>query len=224
MEDCPIILTTKQSFLLQKNSKMACLHKFHNYLNLERLNFEPTTLIVGTFNPEWPEGNYAEWFYGRTDNNYFWDLLPGMFRDEGLRNQNHVEWKTYCRTRKVALTDLISSIDDADLQIEKHRKILGKYTDSAIASKFRQQVPNPIVPLLQAIPTIKAVYLTTTINTGLWQNLWNPVEEYSNVNKLWCRKLMTPSKGARFFMTKGLGIKMPVFIYNDWETKWRYHT
>jgi len=47
---------------------MACNHKFIEYLNLENLDFEPTTLIVGTFNPEWPAGNQAEWFYGRTHN------------------------------------------------------------------------------------------------------------------------------------------------------------
>lgn len=29
---------------------MACTHKFHQYLNLNNLDFEPTTLIVGTFN------------------------------------------------------------------------------------------------------------------------------------------------------------------------------
>ncbi len=201
---------------------MACQHKFFDYLQLQRLDdLEPKILIVGTFNPEWPEGNYAEWFYGRTDNNYFWDLLPRMFGNNGLRNQNHAAWKTYCRTHEIALTDLISSIDDADIQIEEHRKILGEYTDSAIASKFKQQISNPIVPLLQANPSIESVYLTTTINIGLWQNLWNPVEQYCNQNNLWCKKLMTPSKGARFFMTKGSGITLPDFIYNDWNTKWR---
>lgn len=201
---------------------MACQHKFYNYLQLQRLNdFKPKILIVGTFNPEWPEGNYAEWFYGRTDNNYFWDLLPRMFGENELRNQNHVNWKTYCRTRKIALTDLISSIDDAEIEKEKHREVLQKYTDSALASKFKLQIENPIVPLLQANPSIESVYLTTTINSGLWQSLWTPVDHYCAQQNIWCKKLMTPSKGARFFMTKDSGIKMPDFIYNDWYTKWR---
>jgi hypothetical protein len=201
---------------------MACQHKFYDYLQLQRLDdFKPEILIVGTFNPEWPEGNYAEWFYGRTDNNYFWDLLPRMFGDSGLRNQDHFNWKTYCRTQKVALTDLILSIDDAEIKIEVHKNILGKYTDTAIASKFKQQVPNPIVPLLQANPSIKSVYLTTTNNSRFWQNLWNPVEQYCTQQNLWCKKLMTPSKGARFFMTKGSGFAMSDFIYNDWNAKWR---
>lgn len=41
---------------------MACRHKFIDYLNLDNLDFDPTTLIVGTFNPEWPDGNHAECF------------------------------------------------------------------------------------------------------------------------------------------------------------------
>jgi hypothetical protein len=38
---------------------MACIHKFKNFLRLEKLDFKPETLIVSTFNPAWPEGNYA---------------------------------------------------------------------------------------------------------------------------------------------------------------------
>lgn len=137
-----------------------------------------------------------------------------MFGDSELRNKNHVNWKTYCRTRKIALTDLIYGIDEAE--IEKHRKILGKYTDFELASKFKLQVENPVVPLLQANPSIESVYLTTTINSGLWQRLWTPVDHYCAQQNIWCKKLITPSKGARFFMTKGSGISMPDFIYSDW--------
>ncbi|WP_411726187.1 hypothetical protein [Methyloglobulus sp.] len=42
---------------------MACIHKFASDLNLEQIDFEPTTLIVGTFNPGWDNlGNYAHGF------------------------------------------------------------------------------------------------------------------------------------------------------------------
>ena len=202
---------------------MACNHKFQNELKLQGLDYVPTTLIVGTFNPEWPEGNYAEWFYGRTDNNYFWDLLPRMFGDEGLRSRANTEWKSYCRNKNVALTDLLSVIEDADPLNEEHRKILGEYTDTGLATKFKQQVTNPIVTLLQANPGVSSVYLTTTNNSKFWQGLWAFVEEYCLQQEIWCRKLMTPSKGARFSMTKGAGLSLPDFIYNDWITKWKHH-
>lgn len=202
---------------------MACNHKFQNELNLEGLDYEPTTLIVGTFNPEWPEGNYAEWFYGRTDNNYFWDLLPRMFGDKGLRSRTQTEWKKYCRKKKVAITDLLSVIKDADPRNDAHRKILGKYTDTGLASKFKGQKENPIIPLIEANRSITAVYLTTTIKSGFWQKLWNPIEEYCSVHKIPCKKLKSPSKGARFSMTKNSGISLPDFIYSDWITKWKHH-
>lgn len=60
---------------------MPCNHKFQEDLNLERLDFKPTTLIVGTFNPEWPDGNQAQWFYGRThDQNGNRNTHLGSFR------------------------------------------------------------------------------------------------------------------------------------------------
>jgi hypothetical protein len=200
---------------------MACHHKFRSYLQLERLDdFIPETLIIGTFNPEWPDGNYAEWFYGRTNNNYFWDLLPRMYGDQGLRNGNQKDWKTYCRIRKVALTDLLASINDANIRNETHRLILSKYTDLDLAAKFTEQLSNPIVPLLEANQHIRSVYLTTTNNSKFWQRQWSPVMNYCLQHKIWCRRLLTPSKGARFSMTKGSGITMPDFIFKDWNSKW----
>jgi len=62
---------------------MPCFHKFLNYLNLETLDFEPTTLIVGTFNPEWPIGNNAMWFLWKNRK----QLLLGLFYQEYIINQ-----------------------------------------------------------------------------------------------------------------------------------------
>lgn len=84
---------------------MACNHKFIDYLNLDRIDFEPNVLMIGTFNPEWPEDNYAEWFYGRTNNNYFWETLPRIFQESSLRNENHLEWKNFCFRNQIAITD-----------------------------------------------------------------------------------------------------------------------
>jgi hypothetical protein len=199
---------------------MPCNHRFYNELAHQNIDYKPECLIIGTFNPEWPQTNYAEWFYGRTDNNYFWDILPRMFSDEGLRSSSHTQWKQYCRTKKIALTDLLASIDDADILNEVHSQVLGKYTDTALASKFNSQVANPILPLLRSNSCIRSVYLTTLNKSDFWQRLWSPIEEYCDLHGIWCRKLMTPSKGARFSMSRASGIQMPDFIYNDWNTKW----
>jgi len=199
---------------------MPCDHKFIDYLKLERLDFKPTTLIIGTFNPSWPASNNASWFYGRVGNNYFWDILPRMFGKAGLRGKGKTDWIEFCKINLIAITDLIISIQDADILDTKHTQILGKYLDSDIEKKFKTHVPNKIVDLLIAHPTIKCVYLTTTVSKGLWCDLWQPVVDYCDLNKKKCLQLMTPSKGARFFMTKGSGQKMPDFIYDDWKLKW----
>ena len=93
---------------------MPCHHKFQNHLDITNIDFEPTTLIVGTFNPSWPATNNSEWFYGRTAKNYFWDVLPRLYGEESLINAGAKEWTQFCRDKHIAITDLISSIDDAE--------------------------------------------------------------------------------------------------------------
>ena len=177
-------------------------------------------MIVGTFNPEWPATNYAEWFYGRTSNNYFWDVLPRVYTSSEMRTKNQSDWKIFCKTNSIAITDLISSIDDAEITNENHIKLLGEYTDTSIATNFKKQIPTNIVAILKSKPTIKNIYLTTTVNTGLFKDWWNSIKIHCKQNNIYCKQLMTPSKGARFLMAKGSGIKMPDFIYNDWKSKW----
>jgi hypothetical protein len=117
---------------------MACSHKFAEYLNLERIDFEPTTLIVGTFKPGWENiNNNAPWFYGRThdlngnQNNNFWDVLPRLYEEQSLINNDHNAWKDFCSRKKIAITDIIQKIEDAlaigELQ---HRR---RNRDSALA-------------------------------------------------------------------------------------------
>ena len=68
---------------------------------------------MGTFNPSWPANNLAQWFYGRTANNFFWDVLPRFHNQGSLLGGTTAQWKTFCRQHHIAITDLISSINDA---------------------------------------------------------------------------------------------------------------
>lgn len=186
---------------------MACQHKFHEYLFLNGLDFEPTTLIVGTFNPSWPAGNNAAWFYGRTHdahgnrNNSFWDVLPRLFEDEpSLINAGPAEWKLFCTRKKIAITDLISSINDADPENPEHIKFMRGFADNVIAEEFHEHEFVDIVLLLKNNPSINKVYITNGVNGAFWNNLWNPVIDYCNQNNISCNKLLTPSKNARFSM------------------------
>lgn len=176
---------------------MSCSNKFHSYLSLERIDFEPATLIVGTFDPEWPDKDKREWFYGNTEINRLWDILPKLYGEPSLINATAAEWKQFCRSKHVAITDLISSIDDADPGNKDHISILTAHADKAIAYNFEDFEFVSIVGLLKRYPSVKNVYLTRAVTEAFWRHIWNPVMHYCNHNNLHERQLVTPSVLAR---------------------------
>ncbi len=177
---------------------MPCLHKFQSHLELQKIDFEPTTLIVGTFNPELPAGNSAEWFYGRTGSNYFWDILPRLYGEGSLIGATPVEWKQFCHEKQIAITDLISSIDDADPADPKHNKMLGGFSDDAIIHNFEDFNYVNIVQLLKLHPSIRNVYLTRSVTEAFWRYLWNPIVHYCNHNNIRTRILLAPTGDASY--------------------------
>jgi hypothetical protein len=200
---------------------MACLHKFHQYLNLNNLDFEPTTLIVGTFNPGWVNlNNNATWFYGRTRNNYFWDVLPRIYENLSLRDSNHFDWKAFCVRNHIAITDLLASIDDADQQNPLHINAISNYKDSDIAGLFNQFTPVNIVNILQNYPSITNVYLTRQLGNTFWDNLWNDIVNGFANHNINFQTLLTPSASARYQMNGNPDIRLRDFIYDNWQNTW----
>ncbi|MEQ1484159.1 hypothetical protein [Methyloglobulus sp.] len=200
---------------------MPCIHKFANDLNLERIDFEPTILIVGTFNPGWNNlGNYAQWFYGRTNNNYFWDVLPRLYENSNLRLVPCAEWKAFCSHHKIALTDLIYSIDDADSDNQTHINQLKNYRDDAIARHFHRFTLVDIPAILENHPTITHAYLTRQTSANFWQQKWLPIVQYCNENGIKTQILLTPSGSARFQMPKSTDITLRDFIFKRWQNSW----
>tara|TARA_R110000744_G_scaffold68927_2_gene140131 strand:- start:2084 stop:2707 length:624 start_codon:yes stop_codon:yes gene_type:complete len=207
---------------------MACNHKFLKYLNLEKLDFQPELLIVGTFNPEWPENNYAEWFYGRTNNNYFWDVLPRMLGQQSLRkNTNHLDWKSFCSKNKIAITDLISSIDDADKNNEKHFDVISKFLDTEFADTFDNFKITRVLEILIKNPSIKKVYFTRNKGVELFDNEILKIHDYCKNNEIYFSYLLTPSANARFQMSgyepKNPNLKRSLanFIFENWLENWK---
>ncbi len=177
---------------------MPCEHKFQSYLNLERLDFKPTTLIVGTFNPLWPAKNDAQWFYGRTRRNHFWNVLPRLYGEASLADRTPMEWKAFCARHQIAITDLISCILDADQDNSTHDNILGSYSDKKISESFNEFEFTDIVSLLKNHPTIKNIYLTRG-SDPFWNNLWAPVDAFVTQEERRTNKMiLTPSSYARF--------------------------
>jgi hypothetical protein len=207
---------------------MACRHKFYNYLNLENLDFKPETLIIGTFNPEWPLDNYSEWFYGRTDNNYFWEVLPRIYNVQSLRNENSYSWKNFCRNKRIAITDLISSINDAVEENNSHFEIISNFKDKEFESEFNDFEITDIINLLEKHKSINSVYFTRQFGINLFDVKINEIMNYCTKHNIYFSTLLTPSKNARFQM-KGyipsntiLERTLPNFIYEKWIENWNF--
>lgn len=177
---------------------MACNHKFQKYLSLSKLDFVPITLIVGTFNPVWPNENEAEWFYGRTKNNNFWDLLPRVYKQKSLINSSQQKWKAFCKEKKIAITDLIECINDANENNLEDVKLLSTFSDKSITTKFKDFKFIKIVELLKQNTEIKNVYFTRGATDNFWKKLWKPVEQYCNGNGITTKTLITPSGYAYY--------------------------
>ncbi len=200
---------------------MSCPHKFIDDLALEKLNFEPETLIVGTFNPGWDNlGNTAGWFYGRTRNNYFWEVLPKLYGEKSLRQSTPAEWKAFCRRRRIALTDLIANIVDAEPEDFEHVISLKNYRDDLIAKQFAQFSLTDIPAVLAKHPSLQQVYLTRRANPAFWRMRWRPVEQYCRDHGVSCKTLLTPSGGARFAIPKKTEISLSDFIFRQWQSQW----
>ncbi len=211
---------------------MACLHKFHNELYLEGLDYEPTTLIVGTFNPIWPVENAAEWFYGRThdqhgnQNNNFWEVLPRLYGEESLINGTPAEWKSFCKRNLIAITDLIYCIEDAEEDNPDHVEYLRSYSDKNIASKFAQHVCVNCVQLIDKYPSIQNIYLTRSTDESFWKRLWRPVVQLAIARGITEKKLMTPSgyayyqQGTYNKANPNNQLNLPDYILMRWEQVW----
>lgn len=206
---------------------MSCHHKFATHLNLKHLDFAPTTLIVGTFNPEWPESNTASWFYGRTEKNFFWDVLPKIYGENSLLSATNSDWKAFCKRKTIAITDLITSVKDADENNHVHLKSIKGYSDNAIAKKFSEHILTNVASLLQQHPTIQNIYFTRSANDTFWKKIWQPIKDYASLNNLHLDCLMTPSRYAfyQYGKHKKLNIETKItsledFILMKWQEKW----
>lgn len=204
---------------------MACFHKFKNHLTINYAkNWNPETLIVGTFNPEWTDNNSAEWFYGRTENNYFWNVLPQLYNHNCLLSGSINDWMEFCETKKIAITDLIECINSANY--DEHKKIISGFSDKAIENNFSNDNDLTVVNILDILnenPTIKNVYFTRGASQGLWKRLWQPIKQYCIKNNIHCEELLTPSGFAFYQYNKEQKLKydtLQSFILSRWKDKW----
>ena len=208
---------------------MPCNHKFRKHLTLERLDFDPETLIVGSFNPEWPDSNTAQWFYGRTANTYLWDVLPRLYGESSLMEAPVAEWQAFCRRNKIAFTDLISAIDDADPATKNHERMMGGFSDNALVYNFDDFVFTNVSGILKKHPSIRNVYLTRSVTEAFWRHLWNPVAHYCSVNNLRERKILSPDDSVAYHHSAWNQenpdqtiTALPDYILMRWQQDWHF--
>jgi hypothetical protein len=200
---------------------MACKHKFYDDLKLQYCNWNIDTLIIGTFNPEWPKKNHAEWFYGRKTNN-FWYVLPKIYGENDLTCSTTESKKEFCCKYRIGITDLISCIKTADDM--KHLNIISSFSDKAIQDNFKLEnleLVN-VLEIIKKNSTIKNVYLTRSA-TGIWKKIWDPIRKHCIENNIKCEELITPSNYAFFqykIKERGKHPSLEDFIYSRWKEKW----
>jgi hypothetical protein len=180
---------------------MACQHKFHKDLQLQYVDWEVKTLFIGTFNPGWQEcpNNNADWFYGRTQRNEFWCILPTIHQMGSVLNGNRAAWIKFCSEHNIAITDILESIDNADPTIEEHRNIICKFKDDALED-FDVTV-NDIPRILENHSNIKQICITRQQPLpDFWEDCF--IDMYDYINKhperaIQIKYLRSPSRGAR---------------------------
>jgi hypothetical protein len=203
---------------------MACIHKFFNYH--EHLpnemgllpKWEAKTLIIGTFNPSnsyHPE-NTAKYFYGRK-RNYFWKLLPSFANRNHIDSLNVIGQINFLKENEIALTDLLISIDDADINNTAHKQRVQTVKDTDIESfnQFTWNTPNIIDYI--GNNNINAVYFTFLGNPNLNTNE-NTFEFQTRLIETYCRNHNIPSN--RLFTPSGQGTGKGKPRVNKLINKW----
>ena len=193
---------------------MPCNHKFIKDLQLQYVDWEVKTLFIGTFNPEWEEcaSNYAQWFYGRTQRNDFWCILPTVHGTNSLISGNRNSWINFCRDYCIAITDIIASID-ADVQNERHRAAICNFKDEELPN-FDVTL-NSIPNILEKHKSIKQICITRQTLVDFWEDCFMDTLQYIEQNperEIQINLLRSPSRGAR----KGVVGNFCQFLSNRW--------
>jgi hypothetical protein len=212
---------------------MACKHKFFYELKLEHLDYDPTTLIIGTFNPGWDHiGNTATWFYGRThdkkgkQNNNFWDVLPQIYNEPSLINNNVNDWKDFCKRHRIAITDMISQVYGAIPSQQNDISVIRSFSDSKLIKRYNHFQLVDLVKILRRHSLVKNVYITRSINSGFNFHTLMLAKRYASKNGIRVQSILTPSGYARFQqlqynkMNPNKTLSLPQYILMRWREVW----
>jgi hypothetical protein len=193
---------------------MSCEHKFLNDLELAYSDWEIRTLFIGTFNPNWNScSNESNWFYGRTKRNAFWCILPTIHEGQSLINGNKQDWINFCKRNRIGITDIITSISDANEDNPIHRNYICKFKDDKLEN-FDINITN-VPQILDRYVNIKQVCITRQTLSEFWEDIFTELFIWKNEHPervLDIIHLRSPSRGAR----KGITGNFCEFVSNRW--------
>ncbi len=131
---------------------MSLYHKFlqhdfghgyntHNAI-LDTIPYKPEVMVIGTFNPDTPNDNFADFFYGR---NFFWSGFKNLFIHNGVMllkrrmpsngvppailNPTLTEIFTFCSNLKLTFSDLVLKVlhnKSANFQLLRNDNVVFK--------------------------------------------------------------------------------------------------
>lgn len=182
---------------------MSCQHRFYDILIPQQVGLK--FIFIGTFNPVWDavNANNANYFYGRATS-LFWCILPHAFNKNCLIDKERTEWEEFCVSEKIALTDLISCVRNADYNNKEHIDLLtlgfkDENLDKKVDGQFVFNLDFTTQQLKQLIDankqTLKGVFFTRTTNQGIsriWTQ-WQHISEYCQQLDIYYNGLPTPS-------------------------------
>jgi hypothetical protein len=205
--------------------KNNCLHKFDEDLQLDYVTWEVNTLFIGTFNPGCcKEGNSAEWFYGRIKRNMFWNTLGHIYEQNPLLGTegNPADWKAFCKRNKIAVTDLIKSVNKV-VTDDLIQALCNNFSDSKLEPLILQDnvIPARISNLIEQSPklqSLKCVYFTRATTNKAWNILWVPIANVCKQRKIHKVKLVTPG-GFNYFKFSKNFLKTPANLAELWRRK-----
>lgn len=123
-------------------------------------------------------------------------------------------WIDFCRRNHLAVTDILSSIDNADEMDPNHQRIICKYKDDDLED-FESTL-NDIPQILEQHKAIKQICLTRQTLLEFWEDcfidtfLW---QQNNPDRNLQIRLLRSPSRGAR----RGVVGNFCTFVANRWQ-------
>lgn len=186
---------------------MSCTHKFYRHsAHMDGANallpkWKIKTLIIGTFNPEntWHDENTAKYYYGRSAN-YFWDILPFFAEKTNISKEDVASQLNFLKTTEIGLTDILISVNDADIKNETHRARIKSVKDKELEQfeSFTWNSDN-IVNYINA-NNITSVYFTylgdwkrKKPKPNTFEEQTRKIEEACNLKGIKSFRLHTPS-------------------------------